>query len=355
MTPRPHRLRRTQVVLVAFGLAFAALAPSALAATGESDDTPATRAAIADASAAREPTGAAAGISEAASEAADRRPTALEASETPGGSVDRGAHPRDERNDDSPGLTDSAGDEDGESSVGRAPHQGTSDVLAQTRTVEKEAATTVTPADRSATRTVRQRAEAVAEKARAGVGHRAGRDRGEGPGEPTAGAGHPATTAAAASEIRPRADGASREPLRAREAPGPVRLGTRLVERLVAMPATPASAPPARRRLARAALRPSEAGLREHAAPRASGTRAPVRRLHWWDSGVAPLGAHAPSAGSSSAPGGGLSATSLMFAGAAVTIAAFCLVAAPSLLQRLRLSPALVRPVAFVSLLERPG
>lgn len=285
---------------------------------------------------------------------AERGPTALETSDIPGdNSVDRDAHARGERNDHSAGPTDSAANGDGESSVEHAVYQGTSDVLDQTRTGAAKAATRVSPPARRATRTVREQARPVVETARAIVGRGVARDRGEAPSEPTSDGGHPSTTAPAASEPGPRADGASREPLGAREAPGAARLVTKLVERFVPMPATATSASPKRRRLASAAVRPGEVGLRESAAPRASATRSPLR-LDPLDSAIAPPGDPDPSDGSSFAPGGGLSSTSLMFGGAVATIAAFFL-ATPSLLRRLRLSPALVWPVAFVSLLERPG
>ncbi len=56
----------------------------------------------------------------------------------------------------------------------------------------------------------------------------------------------------------------------------------------------------------------------------------------------------------SASPSGGISSTSISSAGAAILLAALSLATA-SLVGLLRLRPALVRPVAFVSLLERPG
>ncbi len=56
----------------------------------------------------------------------------------------------------------------------------------------------------------------------------------------------------------------------------------------------------------------------------------------------------------SASPSGGISSTSISSAGAAILLAALS-VAAASLAGLLRLPPVLVRPVAFVSLLERPG
>jgi hypothetical protein len=56
----------------------------------------------------------------------------------------------------------------------------------------------------------------------------------------------------------------------------------------------------------------------------------------------------------SASPSGGISSTSISSAGAAILLAALSLATA-SPVGLLRLRPALVRPVAFVSLLERPG
>jgi hypothetical protein len=315
-------------------------------------------------------------VLDVASDAAERVSTALEASETSfDSSADGGAHARGERSDDSA----SAGNEDGKSSVGRAVDQGRSDVRDQTRAVGEKAATPVRPSARRARDTVRVQADPVVErarenvektvdraattlaptkpvidKARAIVGRGVVGDMGEGPSEPAPDAAHPATTAPAASEPEPPVGGAPREPLPARAAPGQVRLVTELVKRLVPTPATAASAPPTVRRLASATLRPREDDLREYTSPeQASAARGPVR-LDPSDSAVAPLEHPGLFDASSSAPDGGLSSTSSMSSGAAALFAGFCL-AAPSLLRRLRLSPAVVRPAAFVSLLERPG
>ncbi len=195
----------------------------------------------------------------------------------------------------------------------------------------------------------------VIDEARAVAGRGIDRVRGDGPSKPPPGAEHPAPTARGSSAPEPRVGASPREPLPASGAPAPVRLVTPAVERSIPMPASAASPPPARRRLASAPLRAREHSDREHAASRRAGSPPPLVRL-LDPSGSAPVAPleEDPSGGSSSRSGGGLSSISLVSGGMAATIAAFCLTA-PSLLRRLCLSPALVRPVAFVSLLERPG
>ncbi|MFN2467786.1 MAG: hypothetical protein ABR521_06605 [Gaiellaceae bacterium] len=239
--------------------------------------------------------------------------------------------------------------------------------------VVEKAATTVRPAARRASQPVGEQAKPIVEqanesveetvdwvettlaatkqiidKARAIVGG-VGRDGGETPSEPAPDAAPAATTASAAFDAGPGV-GSPRESLPAREAPGPIRLVTRLAERFVPMRATAASARPAGRRRPGAALRARGHGLSEQAAPRqARWTRAPADSAR-----LAPLGDSEPSDGTDIVPSGGLVSISLTSGAAAAMIAASCLTA-PSLLRRLRLPPALVRPVAFVSLLERPG
>jgi len=180
------------------------------------------------------------------------------------------------------------------------------------------------------------------------------REGADAPSKPPPGSEQGATAASAvpaASGREPRVGGAPGEPLPGSNASGPVRLP----ERSVRMPATPASPPPAPRGRARAGHAAHEDGRRQHARPQQAGSAsAPLRPDPLGLASVAPLEDSAPSGGSPSVPGGGASSISPASGAAAALIAAFCLTA-PSLLRRLRLSPALVRPVAFVSLLERPG
>lgn len=393
MPPRSHLLRRTQVSLVAFGFAFAGLSPSALAATGEAEEPPTSRAEATGSSTAREPTGVDSRVTDEASEAAERGSIAREASGAAGdSSADPDADARGGRSDDSAASTRSSRSEDGESSAGGdgyetpAPEEGgepsadaavdlsTGGVGAQARPVAEKAATTVSTASRRAAETVREQARPVVAKARetvreAGAATQpvidkaralvasADRDRGEAPSKPPPGAEQRATTAPGASSRITPVGAAPREPLRSRHAPERVRLVPRVVGRFQPMSATAASPPSARRALESVAPRAREDGGHwEHAGPRqASATRAPVRLDPSGSAPIAPLEDPSPSGGSSSASDGGASSISLGLGGAAAMMAAFCLTA-PSLLRRLRLSPAaVVRPVAFVSLLERPG
>ena len=89
----------------------------------------------------------------------------------------------------------------------------------------------------------------------------------------------------------------------------------------------------------------SHARVAAHATPaQAEGPRVPVQAPH----GPGPA---SPGAGA----GAGGAASALAMAGAIAALLAALSLTAPRLVRRLRLPPALWRPVAFVSLLERPG